>query len=91
MAKKEYDEAIASYLKCLTIDQKALGPDHLDVATTHHVIGSIHAAKGNKEAAIDSLNKAKKIRVRRLGPRHPETQATVKDIEKLSSPPDDGF
>ena len=63
---------------------KALGPDHLDVAVTQQLLGSLQAAAGNREEALLFLNKAKAIRIKKLGPQHPDTKAVSKDIEKLT-------
>jgi hypothetical protein len=63
---------------------KARGTEHLSVATCHHDIGTVYAAKGDKEAAMASLLKAKAIREKKLGLKHPETQKTQEYIDKLT-------
>ena len=56
----------------------------MSVATCHHDIGTVYAAKGDKEAAMASLLKAKAIREKKLGLKHPETQKTQEYIDKLT-------
>ncbi len=44
--KGEYEKALETYMKCLEIRAKVLGPESIQVATTFNNIGSVYDNKG---------------------------------------------
>jgi eukaryotic-like serine/threonine-protein kinase len=78
-----YEEAKALHERSLAIKEKALGPDHLDVADSLNNLAIAHATEGSLEEAKGLLERALAIRERALGPRHPDIAATVNNLANV--------
>jgi serine/threonine protein kinase/Tfp pilus assembly protein PilF len=76
------EQAERHYRDALYIAEKAHGPNHVDVARALHGLGALLIADRNASSATDRheaaavLERALTIRLARLGPSHPDTQAT---------------
>jgi len=73
-------ELVAAKAKELTaslaIDQKAIGPDHPDTATSHHSLAELYANQGKYDLAAPLYERALTIREKALGLDHPDTVRT---------------
>jgi len=67
LARDEYEKAISSYVKCLTIKQNKFGHKSLECAAVHNDLGEAFRKVGNFDKAIESLVEALKIRKTELG------------------------
>ncbi len=67
----EYAEARAVFERALAIREKALGPDHPDVADSLHNLGDVHRLIGDYAAATTVFEQVLAIREKALGPDHP--------------------
>ena len=56
----------------LSIKQKKLGPENVEVANSYHKLGMVHHKTGRFEKAKEYLELALSIDVKRLGPEHVE-------------------
>ncbi|CAF3283897.1 unnamed protein product [Rotaria sp. Silwood2] len=76
----EYSKALKYYEKALDIDQKALPPNHPDLASDHNNIGSVYDAMGEYLKALLSYERSLEIKKISLSPNHPAL-----DIETWAS------
>ena len=76
MQAGDYAGAEPLYRRALAINEKALGPDHLDVARSLNNLAGLLKAKGNYAAAEPLYRRALAIAEKALGPDHPNV-ATV--------------
>ncbi|HYU34394.1 MAG TPA: tetratricopeptide repeat protein [Thermoanaerobaculia bacterium] len=74
-ARGEAAEAERLYLEALATKEKALGPDHPDLAVTFHHLAALFADLGRSAEARSIYRHALDIFVRTLGPAHPHSQA----------------
>ena len=68
--------ALANPERALQMREKALGPDHADVASTLHSLGTAKAQAGQAQEAVLLLRRAVGILERAVGANHPDV-ATV--------------
>ena len=76
-ALERYDEALA-------LEERGLGPDHIDVAQTLNNRGSALRRLGRFAEARESYDRARAIRVAKLGPEHPDTATTINNLGLLA-------
>eukprot|EP01043_Picozoa_sp_COSAG02_P030302 COSAG02_NODE_1927_length_10340_cov_2.510497_9_plen_264_part_00 len=72
--RKATDINEALFQKAADIEEKALGPDHLDLATTWHNMAVVY--KDELDQALALYRKAADIEEKVLGPDHPELATT---------------
>src|SRR5262245_53502792 len=70
--QRNYDEAIALVERALSRREKALGPDHLDVAAALYSLALLYRAKRDYAHAEPLSQRALAIREKALGPDHPD-------------------
>ena len=70
-AQAEYGEAEPLYQRALKIDEKALGPEHPDVATDLNNLALLYDDQGKYAEAEPLYQRALKIDEKALGPEHP--------------------
>jgi tetratricopeptide (TPR) repeat protein len=65
-----YKTALKWYKKALAVQEKVLGSDHPDMATTYNNIASIYNSQGDYPTALEWYKKVLAIREKVLGPEH---------------------
>jgi tetratricopeptide (TPR) repeat protein len=73
-------EARAFYERALEIREKALGPEHPDLAGTLNDLAFLEEKEGDLTAALGSVSRAYLIREKALGEQHPETALCVHNL-----------
>jgi len=76
----KYDDALPLAQRALTIREKALGPEHAEVATSLLSLGYVWFGKEWWYNALTTFQQALKIREKVLGPEHPDTAASLRAI-----------
>ena len=76
----KYDEALAWYGKDLEINEKALGKNHPNTATTYNNIANVYYRQGEYDKALLLYEKALNIYEKVLGKDHPHTAHTYNNI-----------
>jgi len=79
----KYDEAIVLSEKALAIREKALGPDHPDVASTLNDLAYLHANQGNYAEAELLYQRSLAIKEKALGPDHPDVAVSLNNLALL--------
>ena len=69
--------------KSLAIREKALGPDHLDVARSLSNLAALFQAQGRYLEAEPPLKRALAIREKALGPEHPDLTTSLNNLASL--------
>jgi class 3 adenylate cyclase/tetratricopeptide (TPR) repeat protein len=64
----------------LAIRERALGPDHLDVATCLHVLALVYWEQGRYDEAESLNSRVLAIRERALGPDHPDVALSLNNL-----------
>jgi tetratricopeptide (TPR) repeat protein len=80
--KKQYDSALPVARQVLEIQEKALGPDHPDVATALNNLASLYRSTGQYALAESLYRRALLIDERALGPGHVQV---ARDLSNLAS------
>ena len=78
-----YAEAEPLYKRALAIDEKALGPDHPDVATALNNLAGLYDDQGRYAEAEPLYKRALAIREKALGPDHPDVAASLNNLAAL--------
>ncbi len=78
-----YAEAGPLYERALAIWEKALGPDHPDVARALDNLARLYRAQGAYERAEPLFERALAIREEALGPGHPDMATTLSNLAGL--------
>ncbi|MBA2663295.1 MAG: tetratricopeptide repeat-containing protein, partial [Bradymonadaceae bacterium] len=73
-------EALAHFERALPIEERVLGSDHPDVATSLNNIGNEHDNLGSYEKALVFYERALAIWKRALGPEHPDVATSLNNI-----------
>jgi tetratricopeptide (TPR) repeat protein len=82
-SKALYAEAGPLYQRCLAINEKALGPDHVQVGTVLNNLAELYHAQG-RFAEAEPLNKrALGIRENALGADHPAVAVSLNNLSGL--------
>jgi eukaryotic-like serine/threonine-protein kinase len=71
-AKGRYPEALELLERAVAERERALGPDHLDVASSVHSLGVLYNREGRFKEAIPLFERALRITEKALGPDHPD-------------------
>ncbi len=79
----QYAQAIPLAQKVLTIREKALGPDHPDVAQSLNNLALLYQEQGHYAAAEPLLKRAQAIREKALGPDHPDVANSLNNLAAL--------
>jgi len=79
----DYAKALEWYLKALDINEKILGNEHPDTATTYNNIASVYNDLGAYKEALEWYKKALDIDEKVLGKEHPYTATTYSNIAKV--------
>ncbi|HZF49420.1 MAG TPA: CHAT domain-containing tetratricopeptide repeat protein [Polyangiaceae bacterium] len=79
----KYDAAIPLKKRELAIQEKALRPDHPDVATSLHDLAVLYAKKGDYAQAEMLHWRALAIREKALAPKHPDVVQSLNDLAEL--------
>ena len=72
----DYPQVMAWYEKALVIQEKVLGKEHPDTATTYHNIAIVFKELGENQKALEFFEKAMNIRYQKLGKNHPYIKST---------------
>jgi tetratricopeptide (TPR) repeat protein len=78
-----YAEAQPLYERELAIWEKALGPDHPDVATSLNNLALLYYAQGRYGEAQPRCERALAIREKALGPDHPDVATSLNNLAGL--------
>lgn len=62
----DYDKGISWYQKCIDIELKILGDDHIEIAADYNNMGEAYYQKHDEESALKYLKLALKIKEKRL-------------------------
>ncbi len=76
-------EATTLAKRSLAIKEKALGPEHPDVATSLNNLAVLYQAQGRYKDAGPLYRRALAIREKTLGPEHPNIVTTLNNMAKL--------
>jgi tetratricopeptide (TPR) repeat protein len=71
------------YKRSLAIREKALGPDHPDVAFALINLGALYYNKGRYANAEPVFKRSLEIREKALGPDHPDVAASLNNLANL--------
>ncbi len=77
MNQGKYPEAWESHLQALALREKALGPEHPDVAASISNLASVAWWMGRYEEAAEKAERAVTLQSKALGPEHPEVIKTL--------------
>ena len=69
--------------RTLRIDEKALGPDHLNTAQSLNNLAAVYGDQGRYEEAVPLYQRALAIREKALGPDHPNTAQSLNNLASL--------
>jgi len=81
--KGKYREAVALAERALALREKALGPNHPDVATNLNNLAEVYRVQGAYGKAEPLLVRATDIREKALGPSHPDIAQSLNDLAEL--------
>ena len=72
----DHQQAKEYYERALSVRLKKLGPDHVDVARTYHIMGSLHLDLGDHQQAKEYYERALSKQLNKLGPDHVDVART---------------
>jgi tetratricopeptide (TPR) repeat protein len=78
-----YAAAEKPLTRSLMINEKALGPEHPDVATSLNNLAGLYRAQGKYAEAEPLYKRALAIREKVLGPEHPHVAIVCKNMAGL--------
>jgi tetratricopeptide (TPR) repeat protein len=78
-----YPEALSLARQALELDEKALGPEHPDIAVSLSNLAGLYKASGAFEKALPLFQQALKIREKALGPDDPATATSLNNLAAL--------
>ncbi len=78
-----YAEARTFLEKALAIGEKALGPDHPDVATSLNNVAALYRAQGQYAKAEPLYERSLAILEKALGPEHPDVATSLNNLAEL--------
>ncbi len=81
--RARYEEAKPLYQRALIIDEKALGPDHPDVAIVRNNLAELYRAQGRYEEAEPLYLRVMEIDAKTLGPDHPDVATSLNNLAEL--------
>ncbi len=83
MTQGQYAEAEPLYKRSLAIQEKALGPDHPDVATTLNNLAEIYRNQGRYAEAEPLHKRSLEISEKAFGPDHPDVATSLNNLAEL--------
>ena len=81
--KGQYDRAVIVAKKALEIAEKALGPDHPDVATSLNNLAELYRTQGQYAQAEPLYKRSLVIWEKALGPDHPNVATSLENMAVL--------
>ena len=81
-AQGHYAQAEPLYKRSLAIREKALGPDHPDVATSLNNLALLYETQGQYAQAEPLYKRSLAIREKALGPDHPDVAAALNNLAR---------
>ena len=78
-----YDRAVTVAKKSLEVAEKALGPDHPDVATSLNNLAELYRAQGQYAQAEPLYKRSLAIWEKALGPDHPDVALSLENMAGL--------
>ena len=82
-AQGNYAEAAPLLQRSLAIREKALGPEHPDVATSLNNLAGLYQAQGNYAEAAPLFQRSLAIWEKALGPEHPDVALSLNNLAEL--------
>ena len=82
-AQGDYAKALPLLERALAILEKALGPEHSDVATTLNNLAELYRAQGDNAKALPLYERALAIYEKALEPEHPDVPKTLNNLALL--------
>ena len=79
----QYDKALVLAKQALEVAEKAVGPDHPDVALSLNGLALIYGTLGQYAQAEPLYQRALAIREKALGPHHPDVAASLNSLAVL--------
>src|SRR2546430_1502444 len=79
-AKGESARAESLWRRALMIQERALGPEHPNVAVTLHSLAGLYLAKGEYGRVEPLLRRTLAIEEKALGPEHPHVATTLHSL-----------
>jgi len=79
----KYREAVAPAERALALREKALGPNHPDVAESLNNLAALYRAQGAYAKAEPLYARALEIREKALGPHHPDVAESLNNLAAL--------
>ena len=79
----DYAQAEPLYKRALAISEKALGPEHPDVAQSLNNLAALYATQGQYAQAEPLYKRALAIREKALGPEHPDVAISLNNLAGL--------
>ncbi|MFL5590081.1 MAG: tetratricopeptide repeat-containing protein, partial [Ktedonobacteraceae bacterium] len=76
----KYPQAEPLYQQALAIREKALGPEHPDVASTLSSLATNYSSQGKYPQAEPLYQQARAIQEKALGPEHPDVASTLSNM-----------
>ncbi|MCL5801955.1 MAG: tetratricopeptide repeat protein, partial [Gammaproteobacteria bacterium] len=81
--KGQYDRAVIVAKKALGVAEKALGPDHPDVAASLNNLAYLYYTQGQYAQAEPLYKRSLAIREKALGPDHPDVATSLNNLALL--------
>ncbi|CAB4025405.1 Nephrocystin-3, partial [Paramuricea clavata] len=78
--KGDLDQAKDYYQRALEIQEKLLGPNHIDIAASYNNIGGVYYDKGNLDQAKNYYQRALEIQEKQPGPNHVNVAVSYNNI-----------
>jgi tetratricopeptide (TPR) repeat protein len=78
--RRLYEEALKAYGRALAIREKALGPEHPDVAASLVGLGFVYWRQGRYDEALKAYGRALAIDEKALGPEPPDVADTLNNL-----------
>ncbi len=81
--RARYEEAGPLLKRALAINERLLGPTHINTATSLNNLAGLYWYQGRLDEAEPLYQRALKIRKRALGPEHPDTASSLNNLAEL--------
>jgi tetratricopeptide (TPR) repeat protein len=78
-----YDRAVIVAKKALQVAEQAVGPDHIDVATSLNNLAFLYSTQGQYAEAEPLYKRSLAIFEKALGPDHPDVAMTLENMAVL--------
>ena len=79
----DYVAAEPLFRRALSIRERSLGRDHVEVATSLNNLAAVYRKQGDKDAAVPALERALQIREGAFGPAHPSVLSVLENLAGL--------